>query len=85
MKDGQLYFFSMFAFLRDRFGTRLSPFPQGQREVSTSFPVLSLMEREDRKMGRGREEERHRERGDQYQYLGNCASTPPLTQHVIIS
>ena len=22
---------------------------------------------------------------DQYQYLGNCASTPPLTQHVVIS
>ena len=22
---------------------------------------------------------------DQYHYLGNCAPTPPLTQHVIIS
>ena len=22
---------------------------------------------------------------DQYQYLGNCITTPPLTQHVIIS
>ena len=21
---------------------------------------------------------------DQYQYLGNCAPTPPLTQHVIL-